>query len=388
MHIKFFAFLLGLTVCGGAGFAQNLRITDPPDGAILNRHDGTAVSNGLQIVVKGDAGGARAVRVNGAAAKVSGGVFEARVTLTKPETRITAKAGPAQSSVLVLWDRESYPRYRFSVDDNIWFLRDIARNQDRYQSLFDNPYLAFWREMHRKYGTQVQLNIFYETDGFNLTQMPDKYKAEWRSNRDWLRLTFHARAEFPDKPYIHAPAEQIRGDYRLVTREIERFAGREVLNDTTTVHWGEATREGARALRQEGIHAMPGYFLYSDGKPMVSYYLDAPQVRYLMGRNYWKDTQEDIIFVRHTIIINTVALDQIVPFLEQAIADPHQSELLELMIHEQYFYPDYFHYEPDYRQRVERAIEFVTRKGYKPTLCYFPGKETFSIQCGMKEKSK
>ncbi|MCL5744184.1 MAG: hypothetical protein M1541_09705 [Acidobacteria bacterium] len=42
--------------------------------------------------------------------------------------------------------------------------------------------------------------------------------------------------------------------------------------------------------------------------------------------------------------------------------------MIELMIHEQYFYPDYRAYEPDYRARVERAIEWVTRRGYKPVF--------------------
>jgi hypothetical protein len=38
------------------------------------------------------------------------------------------------------------------------------------------------------------------------------------------------------------------------------------------------------------------------------------------------------------------------------------------MIHEQYFYPDYVAYEPDYRDRVERAIRWVTKRGYKPVF--------------------
>jgi hypothetical protein len=46
-------------------------------------------------------------------------------------------------------------------------------------------------------------------------------------------------------------------------------------------------------------------------------------------------------------------------------ADPHQAEIMELMIHEQYFYSDYRAYEPDYRQRVERALDWVTQHGYK-----------------------
>jgi hypothetical protein len=286
--------------------------------------------------------------------------------LRKQENRIVAQQGHARHGITVLWDRYSYPRYRMSTDDNIWFLRDIA--QKGYESIFENPYLQFWRDMHRKYGAKVHFNIYYETEGFNLSRMPERYRGEWQKNRDWIRLTFHARANDPDRPYIHAGAEQIRRDYRLVTREIERFAGKELLSPVTTVHWGETTREGALALRREGIRIMPGYFQFRDGKPAVSYYLDAARTHYLSGRDYWKDTETDIIFVRHDIVLNTVALEKIVPFLERTAADPHQAEIMELMIHEQYFYPDYRAYELDFRLRVERALEWVTRKGYRPVF--------------------
>jgi hypothetical protein len=343
-------------------------ITDPPDGAILNRHDGTAVAAGLEIAVRGECPEGTPVRVNGRPARVRGGTFEARAVLAGHENRIEVRSGREASGITVLWDRHSFPRYRVSTDDNIWFLRDLAQNAGRRQSIFENPYLALWREMHHKYGAKVHFNIYYETGGFNLSQMPDAYRAEWRQNRDWIRLTFHARANDPDRPYKHAAAGQIRGDYRLVTAEIERFAGRELLSPVTTVHWGETTREGALALRREGIRIMLGYFQLRDGAPQVSYYLDAPRARFLSGRDYWKDTGTDIIFIRHDLVLNTLPLEKIVPRLEEIAADPHQSEILELMIHEQYFYPHYRAYQPDYRQKIESALAWVTRKGYKPVF--------------------
>ncbi|MCW5979934.1 MAG: hypothetical protein KIT09_17770 [Bryobacteraceae bacterium] len=351
-----------------AGLARGevaVRITEPPDGAILNRHDGEVTPAGLKITVKGVCGPEAAVRVNGVAARVGNGLFEAPVTLKDRETRLVAEAAGARDTRTILWDRDSFPRYRFSTDDNIWFLRDIARNAGRYGSIFENPYLAMWRGMREKYGARIHFNIYYETDGFNLSMMPDKYKPEWQANQDWIRLTFHARANDPDRPYIHASGEKVGEDYRLVTREIERFAGKQLLSPATTVHWGETTLDGARALRKEGIKILAGYFRLQDGRPSVSYYLPLEQVRYLMGRDYWKDTREDLIFIRHDIVINTVPLDQIDAWLERIAADPHQSEVMELMIHEQYFYPDYVAYEPDYRERVERAIQWVTRRGYK-----------------------
>ncbi len=346
-------------------WGQPLKITEPPDGAILNRHDGVTTPEGLRVTVRGEGSGS--VRVNGVAARSAGGRWEAQVLLTRLENRIVAESGAARDAITVLWDRDSRPRYRVSIDDNIWFLRDIARK--RYDSIFDNPFMAFWREMHRKYGAKVHFNIYYETEGFDLSQMPDRYKDEWRRNADWIRLSFHARANDPDRPYLEAPAEQVIRDYRRVTAEILRFAGKEVLGPVTTIHWGEATREACQALRKEGIRVLAGYFEFDPrGRPRVSYYLPEERVRYLSGRDYWKDTQLDLLFVRHDIVLNSFTPPQILERLERIGADPHQAEVMELMIHEQYFYPDYRAYEPDYKQRVETAIRWATERGYRPAF--------------------
>ena len=350
--------------------SKPLRITDPVDGAILNRHDGEAVSGGLRIAVRGTIQGAGPVRVNGAPVSVENGRFATSLTLKARETRIVAEAsGGRRDEAVVLWDRDSFPRYRFSTDDNIWFLRDIARHADTYHSIFDNPYLAFWRAMHEKYGTKIHFNIYYQTQGFNLSQMPDKFRPEWQANASWIHLGMHARGNDPDRPYLHASGQQVRADYRLIDHEIERFAGKSLTCSEMTVHWGEIPREGIQALREEGVKTQVAYFIANpDGLALASLYVPLDQWRYLSGHDYWKDRQLDVILVRHDMVINMFALPDIIPNLERLAADPHQSEVIELMIHEQYFYPDYVAYEPDYRQRVETAIRWVTEKGYKPVF--------------------
>lgn len=207
-----------------------------------------------------------------------------------------------------------------------------------------------------------------ETPGFNLRQFPDRYRHEFQANRDWMRLTFHARANDPDRPYLNAPAAQVVSDYRLVTKEIERFAGRELLSPVTTIHWGEATREACAALRAEGVTTLAGYFEFRGGAPRVSYYLTPEQVTYLSGRDYWKDTSLGLLFIRHDMVVNNVPLAEIVPRLEKLAADPHQSEVLELMIHEQQYHPDFRGYVPDYKERVERAIGWATKNRYRPVF--------------------
>jgi hypothetical protein len=199
--------------------------------------------------------------------------------------------------------------------------------------------------------------------------MPDTYKRQWQDNADWFRLTFHALQNEPARPYLTAGYEQVAHDFDLVTNEIVRFAGTEVLDPFTTIHWGEATREGCRAVRDRGIRGLAGYFvLNQEGAPAVSYYADRDLTQYMACHDYWKDFAEDLFFIRHDLVINSFALPKIVPLLEAISADPHQAEILELMIHEQYFYPDYRAHLPDYAERCETAVRWVTERGYAPVF--------------------
>jgi hypothetical protein len=297
--------------------------------------------------------------------------FACSVDLKEQENVIVAKAeaGGATSTdaIKVLWDKNSIKRYRFSTDDNILFLKDLAANAARYRSLFDNDYLAFWRRMHEAYGARIHFNIYYQTEGFDLSQMPTKYKGEWQENADWMRLTFHALQNDPPNPYIKASYQEVQHDFALVTREIERFAGRSLISPFTTVHWGEATVEGCKALRDNGIRGLVGYFILDPdiGKPIVSYYLDDERTRYLSEHDYWKDTRTGIIFIKHDLVINLVQPAHIPAILDSITSNPHKSELMEVMIHEQYFQRGSPWYEEDVQDRVIATLEWLRKNGYK-----------------------
>lgn len=257
------------------------------------------------------------------------------------------------------------PRCRFSVDDCIWFLRDIALHADR--SIFENGFLRFWRELHERCGLRVQFNIYLEDldTGWTLAEMPDRFRDEWRANADWLRLTFHARADKPDMPYLNAGYSEVARDFRMVTDEIIRFAGEDMLSACTTLHWGMATREGCRALRDGGIEALVGYFEVREERPWVAYYLNLEQTAYLNGHDLWRDEVEGLLFIKHDMVLNALELDKILPVLERVYGDPNQSEVLELMIHEQYFYPRFEGYQTDAGEKVRLAAEWVASHGYR-----------------------
>lgn len=367
-----------------------IRITTPVDGDIVNRHDGTSGPKGLAIEVCGEAEPGQEVLLvcRGTETKAGlpqqqmevqttrdGNQFRGKVTLQGRYNTIIAIADGQSCAVRVLWDRYSVPRYRFSVDDSILFLRDLARSD--YSSLFDHWYLAFWWRLHQEYGVKVQFNIYYETDPsnyaagyFHLPALSNRYKEEWQANSDWLRLTFHARSNMPDWPYQDVGYEGMARDYDAVTGEIRRFAGEELLSTFTTVHWSHATREAVRALRDRGVTGLMGLFAFHrEAPPYPWYYLDAAMAAHIAARDYWWDPELDVYYVSFDAVLNTLELGTIAPHLEQVSANPHTGELLELMIHEDFFFPELTrYYQPDVQQKAEYAIRWATERGYKPVF--------------------
>ena len=360
--------ITGIHVSGAESETNGMiRFLSPVDGDMLHKYDGTVSGKNLIIKTTIAAPPASRIKVNGVTTKYVDGTFQADVRLKKYENIIQMVEGKNkyEESIKVFKLNNYINKYRLSLDDNIWFMKDINENAARYTSIFENPYLGFLKKVHDTYGTKVHVNLYYQTEGFNLSQMTDKYKNEWKANADWLGLSFHALANDPDRPYINAGYEQVKRDCILVKEQIKRFAGDEVMGPETTLHWGEATVEGCRALRDQGYTILAGYFNVDDNKAPVSYYLNEEQRRHLKNRFIWRDNKEGIIFSRIALVINTVKLEQINPYLDD-VWKTYSPRYLDLMIHEQYFYPHYRAYQPDWREKVMTAVKWAHDKGFRP----------------------
>jgi hypothetical protein len=80
------------------------------------------------------------------------------------------------------------------------------------------------------------------------------------------------------------------------------------------------------------------------------------------------DFETGIIFFRDAIVCNATALDQIAPTLDPLAVGSERRETINLLSHEQYFWPFYPAYVPDHAQRIEAAIRWTTNHGYKPSF--------------------
>lgn len=250
--------------------------------------------------------------------------------------------------------------YRLAIDDGVFFLRDIA--QKKYRSIFDCPFLNDLRTLQ----TRIVINIFFETPDadFNLTQMPATYRSEWAANADWLRLAFHARREFPDRPYAHSSPAEILRDYDDTAREVLRFAGEATFSPTTVVHWATTQANALPALATRGVRALSGLFYReATGHWDLHYGLDAKLCATAYKDGLVRDPASGILVSRFDIVINNTPIEKIPATLERATAGSSPEHVVDLLTHEQYSWPFYHNYVPDHTERMRTAIRWCTDRG-------------------------
>lgn len=247
--------------------------------------------------------------------------------------------------------------YHFFIEDNIWFLRDLNREQPA--SIFDHPYTAMLKRLHEKFGMKVQLDIFIETEGFTLSEMTDKYKAEWQANSDWLCFGFHSRTEFPGDPYLNATYDEVYKDCVETHREIERFAGKDCLSFYTSVHFGTISKEGMRAMCDCGIKGIIDLFAF-EGQDNLAFGVKFDDTK----MPYKYDEETKLNYYYNDMVINLYKLDEIEDFMAKIPTKP----LYVVMIHEQYFFPFYSAYQPDYEEKLRKVFTILENRGAKSVL--------------------
>ena len=356
-----------------------LEIVNIRDGAVLDRHDGKETADALEIVVEGLASPQATVTVNGIPAARDDRNFSAKIRLTERINRITAASsdayGERTQTITVLWDKGSFRRYNFFIDDCIFFLRNAAVND--LPSLFDDLFLRRLREIHDKYGSCFSLNLFFHDDhhDFSLTEFPERYRQEFQENSDWLKLSFHAKSEFPDRPYQSADAATLAADFDEVYREVCRFAGPECFIAPMVIHWAMTNPENFPVLTERGTRCLAGGFIDSishTGESHrvtvtdIGFHYEQDVARYISSRHRYYDKRYDLILVDDLVICNYDDIDAIRKAFARLAAEDRDT--CNIITHEQYCYPDYFNFIPNHLDRIEEACRLAAEAGYRPTF--------------------
>ena len=249
-------------------------------------------------------------------------------------------------------------QFCFTIDDNIRFLKELSRQG--MGSLFEHPYLAMLGRLHQRFGLKVQLNLFYRTEGFDLSQVNERYRKEWEAHADWLKLSFHSEWENV-RPYAKSGYDAVFQDCSAVHQQILRFASSASLGETTTVHYCQTTSEGVKALADNGVKGLLGLFGTTEN-PGTSYSLGPAEAsRIRAGETLLVN---GMAFAAIDMVINSVKLEQIVPRLTALLS----RGAIHVMIHEQYFYEDYRAYQPDFEEKLITVFELLCDNGYQSSF--------------------
>ena len=245
--------------------------------------------------------------------------------------------------------------YTFTVDDNVRFLREICERN--YTSIFEHPYLATYKRMNEIFGVKVQLNLFWQDEKFNLSEMTDRYRDEWEAASSWLLLSFHSKLENVS-PYESAPYDEVFADCAAVHKEIIRFASEKALAKTTTVHYCRTTEDGCRALYDNGVRGLLGLY-GTESEPRTSYQCNEKEAEDIRRGKVLK--VGGIYHASIDLILNKFTRDEILEQLSALNGRPR----VKIMIHEQYFYEDYKAYQADFPDKLYDAFLFLKSEGYE-----------------------
>lgn len=245
-------------------------------------------------------------------------------------------------------------KFCFTIDDNIRFLEDLTKNN--YSSIFENPYLAMLKRLRDKFNIVVQLNLFYKTDNFDLSMMTDRYKGEFTDNSNWIKFSFHSYFQQP-KPYEFSNYQTIYEHCKKTHEQIIRFAGEKSLAKTTTIHYCLLTSEGILALKSCNVYGFLG--LYGQkGAERLSYQNTPDEIEILQEGGVVES--DGMFYSGIDQVINGVYFSDI----EKCLTPYLDREFVKVMIHEQYFYPDYIRYQHDFEDKLRLVFEILTKNYY------------------------
>ena len=299
-------------------------------------------------------------------------------------------------------------RAAFYIDDVIFVFRDLAAMKPK--SCWEHPFLAHLKEAWERYGVKTQLNLFYRGDFFygvkeamfSLKEVPDAWKGEFQSAKEWLRFGFHSLNEYPDYPWISASYEDVSIAWNLIKGNVERFAGPGMWATAVVPHWGSISREGCLALRDGGATLVSvsrgdrweydgdrsllpyghGYRIENHRKPESAIFwraaggddisvsasgynhLDAELVSRTRGTYDWvRDNSIGMNFKPSTSggpCLNLYKLEDVASAFDLT----GEKEYFCYATHEQYFFKDYFMYQPDYAAKTFAAGKWMQNHGY------------------------
>ena len=147
----------------------------------------------------------------------------------------------------------SHKVVHISFDDVVQVLKDLKDNSACYESIFRNTFLRNLKELHDKYGACFSLYVFEQAGDFHITDMPDKFRNEFKTNASWLKFGFHAVSPEFDRQMSF---RDFQASFENVYRAICHFADTASLSPVLRLHYFWGNDSVVSLLRDYGIKGL------------------------------------------------------------------------------------------------------------------------------------
>ncbi len=204
----------------------------------------------------------------------------------------------------------------FSFDDGYKCFDNLKNNT--YDSLFDEPFFGWMKEMHDEYGAIFSVYAFNENlAAFAASANATKYQSEFQAAKDWLKIGLHSplndqNANFgTDKgttySTIEAGYEQwtkmltsvmtVTGDKDCIDLfpRLHNFAGTENAINGMIAAGRKFAENTADETDTAADYTPVGFLASDDGR--VSYYLDSTTSQWLYANDHMTDTGKNVQFI-------------------------------------------------------------------------------------------
>lgn len=250
-----------------------------------------------------------------------------------------------------------------SFDDVYACIKDITDCADTYDSIFQNDFFAWLREMNRTYGAVFTLYTFnYDNHvpDYDISNLPDKYAPELKENANWLKFALHAKDNL--KKYDGDEIEDIKADYEKFTEAILRASGgcAECIDRVNRLGFFAGSKANVEAL-QTCEYGLLGLLTADNSEERISYYFDAELTKELNRAGEYRDAENGLLFLRSQLRLENVT-DMKAQFAKiQSYTVP---KVIEIFTHEQCVYGASPVEGYTVQEVLEEYIKWAKAKGY------------------------
>lgn len=282
--------------------------------------------------------------------------------VVKPSTSPAPTTKPTPTSSVKPSEKpSSNGKYmHISFDDVYACLKDITEKD--YNSIFENSFFADLKKLHDDYGAVFTLNCFnaYSKDSsYNISNLPDRYAEEFKTNSDWLKFAFHAENDkatygttSATSSGVLATSEQSAASYNKFISAIMKATGNNAdsIDTVTRLGFFSGNNDNVSAM-QNCEHGITGLLTADDTR--LSYYFDNELNDYIIANNDYYDTDKNLRLIRTQTRLESVkdtssTLDGLMNY---------SGNVLEIFTHES-------EYKGSVVNRLKSYVEWAYNNGY------------------------